>query len=69
VKQGMLETVIPKIGEQVMVLLDGPHRHKLGTLMSKEAGKDNEKRAIVQLKEELSVHSYELDSICHYVGE
>jgi len=69
VKQGMLETVIPKIGEQVMVLLDGPHRHKLGTLMSKETGKDNEKRAIVQLKEELSIHSYELDSICHYVGE
>jgi len=63
IDQSMLETVIPKPGTMVMVV-EGSDRKKVGSVVEKK--KDE---AVVQLKEDLSLHSYNLDSISEYVGD
>jgi len=67
VEQKMLETVIPKAGEKVMIV-DGDHRGKIGKLLSKDKNESGEAVAIVQLSQGLNVQSFDLDLVCHYVG-
>ncbi len=66
-KQAMLETVVPKVGERVMIV-EGKHKGKIGVIMEKPKSGEGSK-AIVQLARDLVVEQMELDSICHYVGE
>lgn len=67
VKQRMLETVIPQKGAKVMVV-EGENKGKLGTLLERKKSGDTEK-AIVQLMNDLSIESYELDDVAQYVGD
>jgi len=63
VEQKMLETVIPKSGEKVMIV-QGKHAGKVGKMMSKD--KDD---AVIQLAADLSVATYPLDDISQYTGD
>lgn len=67
VKQRMLETVIPQKGAKVMVV-EGENKGKLGTLLERKKSGDTEK-AIVQLMNDLSIESFELDDVAQYVGD
>jgi ribosomal protein S4E len=62
----MLETVIPDVGSRVMVVR-GENTGKIGKVLEKTKEK-GEKRVIVQLFSDLSVHSLDLDSLSHYNG-
>jgi hypothetical protein len=61
----MLETVVPKVGERVMVVL-GKDKRRTGVIMDKPKGTE---RASVQTSGDLQINSYDLDSICQYTGE
>jgi len=67
VEQKMLETVIPKPGEKVMIV-EGDGRGKVGKLISKDKNESGDPIAIVQLSHDLSVRSFDLDFVCHYIG-
>lgn len=58
----MLETVIPKEGQKVMIV-SGKYKGQLGKLIS-----SNKTNASVQLNDDLSIHSFDLDSVCSYEG-
>ncbi|XP_036031201.1 G-patch domain and KOW motifs-containing protein [Onychomys torridus] len=65
VKEGMLETLIPKgEGHRVMVVL-GPHAGKVGLLLSRDSVQS---QALVQLGRETRVLELHYDTICQYVG-
>ncbi|OBS81144.1 hypothetical protein A6R68_20666 [Neotoma lepida] len=65
VREGMLETLIPKEeGHHVMVVL-GPHAGKVGRLLSRDSMKS---QALVQLGRENRVVELHYDTICQYVG-
>ncbi|KAJ4921318.1 hypothetical protein JOQ06_022682 [Pogonophryne albipinna] len=67
VKQGMLETIIPKLeSESIMVVL-GEHRGQVGRILQRDK---NKCRAMVQLdRHEEKVFMLDYDIICQYVGE
>lgn len=65
VREGMLETLIPKgEGHRVMVVL-GPHAGKVGLLLSRDSVQS---QALVQLGRENRVVELHYDTICQYVG-
>jgi len=66
VDQHILETVIPETGSKVMIVL-GEMAGKVGKLLSK-SNENGKKRVIVQLQSDLSVHSFDLDSVTQYTG-
>jgi len=68
VKLRMLETVIPKAGEKVLIV-SGHQSGRTGKLMLKEKDQNGDVHAVVQLLNDLSIDTYELDCICQYVGE
>ncbi|XP_004396866.1 PREDICTED: G patch domain and KOW motifs-containing protein isoform X2 [Odobenus rosmarus divergens] len=65
VKEGMLETLVPKVeGNRVMVVL-GPQAGRVGRLL----GRDRERsRALVQLRRENQLVELHYDAVCQYVG-
>ncbi|KAI4800526.1 hypothetical protein KUCAC02_009668 [Chaenocephalus aceratus] len=67
VKQSMLETIIPKLeSESIMVVL-GEHRGQVGRILQRDK---NKCRAMVQLdRHEEKVFMLDYDIICQYVGE
>jgi len=67
VEQKMLETVIPKTGEKVMIV-NGDQRGKIGKLLSKDKNDSGDAVAVVQLSHDLSIQSFDLDLVCQYVG-
>jgi len=68
VKQRMLETVIPREKGAKVMVVEGENKGKLGTLLERRKGEDNEK-AIIQLTNDLSINSYSLDDVAQYVGD
>jgi G patch domain/KOW motif-containing protein len=64
VKQKHLETVIPKRGGKV-ILLRGKLRGGKGQLMARDVEAE---RAVVQLFEDMSVHTVPLDDVTEYTG-
>ncbi|KAG9335293.1 hypothetical protein JZ751_005397 [Albula glossodonta] len=66
VKQGMLETVVPRGESDFVMVVMGEHKGQVGRILQR----DREKcRAMVQLeKHEERVHTLGYDSICQYVG-
>lgn len=58
----MLETVIPKEGQKVMIV-GGKYKGQFGKLLS-----NNKEKVSVQLSDDLSVHSFDLDYVCSYEG-
>ncbi|XP_030641044.1 G-patch domain and KOW motifs-containing protein [Chanos chanos] len=66
VKQGMLETIVPKSDSDSIMVVLGEHRGLVGRILKR----DREKcRAMVQLdRYEEKVFTLDYDSICHYVG-
>ncbi|XP_006738452.1 G-patch domain and KOW motifs-containing protein-like [Leptonychotes weddellii] len=65
IKEGMLETLVPKVeGNRVMVVL-GPQAGRVGHLL----GRDTERsRALVQLRRENQLVELHYDAVCQYVG-
>ncbi|XP_040487652.1 G-patch domain and KOW motifs-containing protein [Ursus maritimus] len=65
VKEGMLETLVPKVeGNRVMVVL-GPQAGRVGRLL----GRDRERsRALVQLRRENQLVELHYDAVCQYLG-
>jgi len=67
VKQSMLETVVPKVGERIMIVT-GKNKGKTGKVMDKPKSGEGTK-AVIQMTRDLDVEAMELDNICQYVGE
>jgi len=65
VKQSMLETVVPKERERVMIV-DGKLSGRTGVILEKPKGQG---KATVQLAGGVDIERFELDSICQYVGD
>jgi len=64
IKEGMLETLVPKVEDRVMVVL-GPQAGRVGHLL----GRDRERsRALVQLRRENQLVELHYDAVCQYVG-
>lgn len=65
VKEGMLETLVPKVeGNRVMVVL-GPQAGRVGRLL----GWDRERnQALVQLRRENQLVELHYDAVCQYTG-
>lgn len=65
VKEGMLETLVPRgEGHRVMVVL-GPHAGKVGLLLRRDRAQSH---AMVQLGRENQVVELHYDAICQYMG-
>ncbi|KAJ8411966.1 hypothetical protein AAFF_G00142330 [Aldrovandia affinis] len=66
VKQGMLETVVPRRDSDSIMVVLGEHRGEVGRILQRDRDRCC---AMVQLeRQEERVHSLDYDSICHYVG-
>ncbi|XP_069319029.1 G-patch domain and KOW motifs-containing protein [Eulemur rufifrons] len=64
-REDMLETLVPKLeGDCVMVVL-GPHTGKVGHLMGLDKSRS---RALVQLRRENQVVELHYDAVCQYMG-
>lgn len=64
-REDMLETVVPKVeGNRVMVVL-GPKAGRVGRLLEQDRERS---RALVQLRRENQVIELHYDAICQYVG-
>ncbi|KAJ1095034.1 hypothetical protein NDU88_000205 [Pleurodeles waltl] len=67
IKESMLETLIPKMEEDFVMVVLGPHRGQVGRILRRDKEKS---RALVQLlRDEVNVLKLDFDAICHYVGE
>ncbi|XP_054464930.1 G-patch domain and KOW motifs-containing protein [Anoplopoma fimbria] len=67
VKQGMLETIIPKSEDDSIMVVLGEHRGQVGRILQRDK---NKSRAMVQLdRHEEKLFTLDYDTICHYVGE
>jgi len=64
VQQKMLETVIPRVGDKVMIV-EGTHSGQVGKLMAKSTD-ESCGQAVIQLAGDLSINNFNLDSITHY---
>lgn len=60
--QKVLETVIPAVGEKVVVV-KGPNKGRTAKVMQKAKGK-----AVIQFTADLSSEEISFDDICHYIG-
>ncbi|XP_018580756.2 G-patch domain and KOW motifs-containing protein [Scleropages formosus] len=66
VKQTMLETMVPKSENDLIMVVLGEHRGQLGRILQRDKQRC---RAMVQLdRHEDKVFTLDYDSICHYVG-
>ncbi|XP_026188549.1 G-patch domain and KOW motifs-containing protein [Mastacembelus armatus] len=66
VKQGMLETIVPKSEYDSIMVVLGEHRGQIGRILQRDK---NKCRAMVQLdRHEERVFTLDYDAICHYVG-
>jgi len=66
VKQRMLETIIPKAGGKVMIV-DGKNKGRIGSILERKKSGDEES-VVVQMMNDLSIDTYDLDSVSQYVG-
>lgn len=66
VPQRALETIIPKVGQPVMITKpSSPHARQLARLMEKDSERS---RVIVQLYRDFEVLTFRYDDICDYRG-
>ncbi|XP_062283268.1 G-patch domain and KOW motifs-containing protein [Scomber scombrus] len=66
VKQDMLETIIPKSDNDLVMVVLGEHRGQIGRILQRDK---NKCKAMVQLERyEEKIFTLDYDLICHYVG-
>ncbi|XP_046896833.1 G-patch domain and KOW motifs-containing protein [Hypomesus transpacificus] len=67
VKQGMLETIVPKRDSEAIMVVLGEQRGQVGRILQRDRDRC---KAMVQLdRYEEKVFTLDYDSICHYLGE
>ncbi|KAM9785722.1 G-patch domain and KOW motifs-containing protein [Neosynchiropus ocellatus] len=66
VKQHMLETIVPKSENDLIMVVLGEHRQQVGRILQRDKSRC---KAMVQLdRHEEEVFTLDYDCICHYVG-